>query len=48
MITTFNISVRYPDYKQSFNKKCTHEFTTRNINKIKGLRRWLIILIQKQ
>ncbi|MCR4430360.1 MAG: HEPN domain-containing protein [Tepidanaerobacteraceae bacterium] len=31
LITTFNISVRYPDYKQSFYKKCDQDFTSKNI-----------------
>jgi len=47
-ITTFNISARYPDYKQSFYKKCTHEFTTSNIIKIKELREWLLSMIEKE
>lgn len=47
-ITTFNISARYPDYKQSFYKKCTYEFTASNIEKIKGLRLWLLTLIEKR
>lgn len=46
LITTFNISARYPDYKQNFYKKCTNEFTTININKIKELRKWLLSLIE--
>jgi HEPN domain-containing protein len=46
LITTFNISARYPDYKQSFYKKCNHEFTTTNIGKIKELRKWLLSLIE--
>lgn len=40
-ITTFNISVRYPDYKQAFYKKCTKEFTGANIKRIEGVRTWL-------
>ncbi len=31
LITTFNIKARYPDYKKKFYKKCTKEFTTKNI-----------------
>lgn len=46
LVTTFNISARYPDYKQSFKTKCTYEFTTNTINKIKELRQWLMKLIE--
>lgn len=48
LITTFNISVRYPDYEQNFYKKCDQEFTSKNIQKIKELRKWLISLIKKE
>lgn len=48
LITTFNISARYPDYKQSFYKKCNQEFTTSNIEKIKELRICLLSLIEKK
>ena len=47
-ITTFNISVRYPDYQQRFYKKCTPEFTMENIKLIKEMRIWLINLIEKK
>ena len=46
-ITTFNISVRYPDYKQSFYKKCTCEFSALYIKNIKEMRKWLLVLIKK-
>lgn len=45
VITAFNINARYPDYKQSFYKKCTYEYTNSNIKKIKELREWLLSLI---
>lgn len=41
MITTFNISARYDDYKQNFYKKCTPEFTVVWINKITLYRSWI-------
>ncbi len=41
LITTFNINVRYPDYKHEFYRKCTKEYTETNIGKIKELRLWL-------
>ncbi|AEE91052.1 HEPN domain protein [Tepidanaerobacter acetatoxydans Re1] len=48
LITTFNINARYPDYNQSFYKKCDHEFTTNNIEKIKELRKWLLLIVKKE
>lgn len=40
-ITLFNIETRYEDYKRDFYKKCTREFTEKNIEKIKELVTWL-------
>ena len=40
-ITAFNINTRYEDYKNSFQKKCTAEFTLEWINKIMELRLWI-------
>lgn len=48
IITTFNISARYPDYKKSFYSKCNYKYTTFNINKIKELRVWLLEIIKNQ
>lgn len=48
LVTTFNISARYPDYKQSFYRKCNYEFTTTNIREIKGLIRWLLSMIEQE
>jgi HEPN domain-containing protein len=48
MFTTFNISTRYPDYKQNFYKKCTEEFTNNRINEIKELRLWLISILESK
>jgi HEPN domain-containing protein len=48
MITTFNISARYPDFKQNFYHKCTEEFTTSMIDKIKEMRLWLISILEKK
>ena len=48
LITTFNISVRYPDYKNSFYIKCTKEYTDARIKEIKELREWLIPLIENK
>lgn len=41
-ITTFNLNVRYDDYKQSFHKLCTVDFFNEWIDKIETLRQWLI------
>lgn len=41
-ITTFNLNARYDDYKQSFHKLCTIEFSNEWIDKIETLRKWLI------
>ncbi|MGM0505129.1 MAG: HEPN domain-containing protein [Bacteroidota bacterium] len=45
-ITAFNINGRYDDYKMSFKKKCTPEFTEEWIDKLKELRTWMKILMQ--
>lgn len=44
-ITTFNINARYDDYKQSFNLKCTKEYTDIWINTIKYYQKWIKELI---
>lgn len=44
-ITAFNINARYDDYKMSFKKQCTTEFTTEWIDKLKELRPWIKTLI---
>jgi HEPN domain-containing protein len=41
-ITTFNLNARYDNYKQSFHKLCTSEFSKEWIDKIETLRKWLI------
>jgi len=41
-VTTFNLNARYDDYKQSFHKRCTPEFSKEWIDKIEILRQWLI------
>jgi HEPN domain-containing protein len=40
-ISTFNLNVRYDSYKEAFYKKCTYEFTTEWIEKIKILQTWI-------
>lgn len=48
LITTFNISARYPDYEQNFYRKCTEEYTSENIEKIKELRIWLLKIVESK
>jgi HEPN domain-containing protein len=44
-ITAFNINARYDDYKMSFKKQCTPEFTSEWVDKLKELRPWIKTLI---
>jgi HEPN domain-containing protein len=46
IITTFNISARYPDYKQEFYRKCSEEFTRIRMTEIKEVRQWLISILE--
>ena len=41
VINTFNISARYDDYKRSFDKKCTNEYTAIQLKDIKEVQKWL-------
>ena len=48
IITQFNISARYDDYKETFNKKCTDEYTAKQIKNIEEVQIWLKkLLIEK-
>jgi HEPN domain-containing protein len=40
-ITRFNINARYDNYRQSFYKLCTEEFTKEWITKIDSTREWI-------
>lgn len=44
-VTTFNINTRYDDYKMSFQKRCTPDFTKEWVEKIKLNREWIKKLI---
>lgn len=46
-ITAFNINTRYDDYKMSFKQRCTPDFTTEWIAKLKELRTWIKQLIKQ-
>lgn len=41
-ITTFNLNVRYDNYKQDFYKLCTQEFAEEWKSNIEELRQWLL------
>ncbi len=45
VITAFNINARYDDYKSSFKKKCTKEFTSEWVRNLKELREWIKVQI---
>ncbi len=45
-VTLFNIEARYEEYKREFHKKCTKEFTEKNLKKIEKLRKWLLAKIK--
>ncbi|MQY78841.1 MAG: HEPN domain-containing protein [Bacteroidetes bacterium] len=45
-LTTFNINTRYDDYKLSFYKTCTREFTKKWIEHIKDYRQWIKELLK--
>ncbi len=45
-VTAFNINARYDDYKMSFYKKCTPEYTAQWIEKLKEKRSWIKELIK--
>ena len=47
-ISTFNLRVRYDDYKLSFHRKCTKAFTEQWIRHIKELREWIKDKLPKQ
>jgi HEPN domain-containing protein len=40
-VTAFNINARYDDYKMSFQKKCTYEFTSEWMENLKLNREWI-------
>lgn len=40
-ITTFNLNARYDSYKEAFYRKCTLDFTSEWIEKIKTLQSWI-------
>ena len=47
-ISDFNLEARYGDYKNTFELKCTDEYTNLWIKNIKELRKWLKELLIKK
>jgi HEPN domain-containing protein len=47
LITRFNLSVRYPDYRQEIYRMCTREFSLQVLESIKEIRSWLLPLIRQ-
>lgn len=44
-ITAFNLETRYPDYKRSFRKKCTRDFSNTELQTIKEVFSWLKLML---
>jgi HEPN domain-containing protein len=42
-VTTFNLNVRYDDYKQDFYNKCTADYAAKWISNIEKVREWIKI-----
>ena len=42
IITDFHLEARYPDEKFVFYKKCTQQFTNSYLEKIEGIKAWLL------
>ena len=45
-VTAFNINARYDDYKMSFQKTCTPEFSAKWLEQIKNKRLWIRELVK--
>lgn len=45
-ISSFNIKARYPDQKRDFRKKCTEEFTLKELKEIEEVMKWLKSMLQ--
>lgn len=46
IISTFNLEARYPDFKQSFYKKCTPEFVGAEMQRIEETLSWIKSIIE--
>lgn len=45
-ITRFNLAARYPDEKRTFRKKCTEEFTKKELANIEEVYKWVKSMLQ--
>lgn len=45
-ISSFNLKARYPDQKRDFRKKCTEEFTLKELKEIEEVMKWLKSMLQ--
>ena len=48
IISHFNIEARYDDYKMEFAKKCTDEYTSKQLENIEEVRTWLKTLLMEE
>lgn len=48
IITRFNLSARYDDFKKDFYNKCTEEYTSMQIQNVEEVRKWLKELLMKK
>lgn len=46
LINDFNISTRYPDYKNDFRKICTKEFAEEYLSIIENVFKWILKKLQ--
>lgn len=46
LITKFNMSSRYDDYKREFYTKCTDEYTSKQLKNIEEVRIWLKSILE--
>ena len=42
LVNTFNIGIRYPDYKFKIYQMCNQGFSEKNLNKVKDMHEWLM------
>ena len=42
IVNSYNIGIRYPDYKFKIYQMCDQEFTEYNLNKVKDMHEWLM------
>ena len=42
VVNSFNIGIRYPDYKFKIYQMCDEEFTIKNFRKVQEVHQWLM------